>query len=233
MFFWKKKHFFIIIPLITAILCAGIVYLIKHDSNIQVEKTVFIGSVNKEELKDKKHIEFDYKKHNDSLEVNVPRNDYVQFVLTGKDKDKLIKDLDLITSKYYEALNINVQNRFDATNVYLDKLEKQSEGLNKLLKEYKQDLLSFEGTSLEYEALAQLINEQENTYNEAIEIEHRKRGDLEFFEMPKEFGVEIQKPKTYWKESSIVGALIGFVLTIGLLILMKYIENARRNYKHD
>jgi hypothetical protein len=233
LYFWKKKYYFIIVPLLTAVLCVGIVYLLKYDGNYKVTSTVFTGEVNNDELMDPQHLEHQFKKEYPSLDVRVPRNDYLEFTLTGKNKPQLKEDIETISRESYENLNKFAQERIDASTVHLKQLEEQAEGLEVTLVNYKEDLLKFEGSSIEYEELAELISEQQDVYNETLQLAHRKRSDLVFFERPKKLGVEIQPPKTYWKESIIVGILIGLVLTVGLLMLMKYIEEARRNYRHD
>jgi hypothetical protein len=233
LYFWKKKYYFIMIPLLTAVLCVGIVYLLKYDGDYKVTATVFTGSVNTKELTDPQQLEFQYKEVNPSLKVSVPRNDYLQFTLTGKDKKQLNEDIETITNDSYRKLDDKSTDLINKSSVIIEKADKHAESLEVTIEKYKDDLLSFEGTSYEYEELAELISEQESIYFYSLELAHEKRNKLAFHEEPRKLDIEFQQSKTYWKESIIVGILIGLVLTVGLLMLMKYIEEARRNYRHD
>jgi capsular polysaccharide biosynthesis protein len=235
LYFWKKKYYFIMIPLLTAVLCMGIVYLLKHDSNYKVSTTVFVGSVNRDTLTHPKILEFQYKDINPSLDVSVPENDFLQFTLTGKNKTKLKEDIQSISKQALVGLDDHAKLRKEEiSQPSIEEAKERVKSIKNSLEMYKEYLLSmngftFEGSPYKYDKLADM----ESEYANALQKVDDKNNSLAFFEEPKKLGVEIQPPKTYWKESIIVGILIGLVLTVGLLMLMKYIEEARRNYRHD
>jgi hypothetical protein len=234
-YFWKKKYYFIIVPLLTAILCVGIVYLLKHDSNYKVSTTVYVGSINLDTLTHPEILEFQYKDTNPTLDVSVPENDFLEFTLTGKNKTKLKDDIDSISKQALEGLDAQVKIRMeDISATSIKEAEDRVKSIKDSLEMYKDYLLSineftFEGSPFKYDKLADM----EGEYTEALQEIDDKNNSFAFFEEPQKLGLEIQPPKTYWKESIIVGILVGLVLTFGLLMLMKYIEEARRHYKHD
>jgi hypothetical protein len=230
LYFWKKKYYFIIVPLLTAILCVGIVYLLKYDGDYRVTATVFTGALDyKHELTDTELLEDQYKDINSSTKVEIHPNDYLRFTLTGKNKDQLIEDSKEISNESYLNLLKDAQEKLKEVEEDKTEYKKLKKDVQLLLNENKDNILDLEDSKGKYKVLAKLISEQNDILDELNDINNA----IQFFEEPKKLGVEIQPPKTYWKESIIVGILIGLVLTVGLLMLMKYIEEARRNYRHD
>jgi hypothetical protein len=229
-YFWKKKFYFIIVPLLTAILSVGIVYLLKYDGNYKVTATVFTGALDyRHELTDTELLEKQYEKINTSIKVEVHPDNYLRFTLIGENKDQLIEDVKEISGKSYNALYKDAQDKLKDVNEKETEYESLNADVKLILNEHKDNILSLEDSEDKYYALAELISAQTDILYTLNKIENAQ----DFFEEPQKLGLEIQPPKTYWKESTIVGILVGLVLTVGLLMLMKYIEEARRNYRHD
>ncbi|MEH7482344.1 hypothetical protein V7157_14930 [Neobacillus drentensis] len=239
LYFWKRKWFFVIIPLITTILIASAVYVMKNDKKYTGEALVFTGSVNAKELTNPNNIKADYKGLDD---VFVPEKGQVKFTIHGNSEKQVSKDLKRITKDFNTKLVENATLRKKISQEYLLKLDKRVKVLEEDLASYNKKLDddyiavdpgSVTGTS--YKEVSDLvIVESDLELTRAGERANSIRGDINLFEQPKVLSKpHVYPAKTYLPESIAIGIILGLVLTVALLMLLKYLGDARRYYKHD
>jgi hypothetical protein len=235
LFFWKKKWFFVFVPLITAVLVAGAVYMIKKDYKYTGEAIVFTGSIDARYLTNPNNILAKAKEEGikNELDVFVSEKGHVKFTMKGDSKSQVEAELKNVIENYNQDLQENYQKRLKASTVYLERLEESVVKKEKALDDYYQDLESGDLSPTEYQDLTKLIIETEKELAENEKTAHRMRSDLAFFEQPKILTVNIDKSKTYIPEGIAVGVILGLVATVALLMLLKYLRDARRHYDHD
>ncbi|MDE3840178.1 hypothetical protein C0966_12560 [Bacillus methanolicus] len=235
LYFWKKKWFFVIVPLITAVLVAGAVYFVKNDYKYTGQAIVFTGSIDARYLTNPKNIMANAMEEGikNELDVFVSEKGHVKFTMKGDSKSQVEAELKNVIKNYNEDLLENYQKRLDASTVYLERLEESVVKKEKALDDYYQELESNNLSPAEYHDLTDLIIETERQLAEEEKTAHRMRSDLAFFEKPKILSEEVYKSKTYIPEGIAVGVILGLVVTVALLMLLKYLGDARRHYDHD
>ncbi|MFE8701703.1 hypothetical protein ACFYKX_13950 [Cytobacillus sp. FJAT-54145] len=236
LFFWKKKWFFLIIPAITTVLVVGAIYAFNNDKPYTGKLLFYTGSLDSQDLTHPNNIMAKFNGElKGTLDVFVSEKGQVKFTVKGDSQDEVESDMELVKQVYTTDLMANYQKRLDASMVHLELLEERVPALEAIIEDYKEKLLSEEETLApdELTSLSSLINETEEELTKAAERAHKMRGDIAFFEQPKVLSESVTKTKTYLKESIAVGVLLGLVLTVALLVLLKYLGFARRYYKHD
>ncbi|UQD53426.1 hypothetical protein C0971_16410 [Bacillus methanolicus] len=235
LYFWKKKKFFVIVPLITAALVASAVYFVKHDYNYTGQAVVFTGSIDAKYLTNPDNIlaSADELGIKNKLDVFVSEKGQVKFTMKGDSKSQVEAELKKVVKNYNKDLQDNYKKRLKASMVYLKSLEESVEKTEKLLDDYYQKLDSTNLSPAEYHDLTDLTIETEKQLADDKKTAHRMRSDLVFFEKPKILSENVEKSKTYIPEGIAVGVILGLVMTVALLMLLKYLGDARRHYDHD
>ncbi|MBG9548300.1 hypothetical protein ACOSZF_12325 [Cytobacillus firmus] len=228
MYFWKRKHYFLIVPIITMLLVGGAVYFLKKDMPYTGQAVVYTGGVTSPDLTRENNIAAKFADEED-LEIFVSSKQ-VKFTKKGNSAKEVEGDLKNISKKYINELSANYNLRKEASEVYLNSLEKQRiPTLENAIEVYKEEL--DKGlTPTQYGDLTDLIAETQKELSEAEVTAHRMRGDLTFFEEPKVLSEHVTQSKSYFKEGAAIGLVLGLVLTVLLLALMKYLSEGRRYY---
>ncbi|MFD5850727.1 hypothetical protein AADC60_24820 [Cytobacillus pseudoceanisediminis] len=229
MYFWKRKHYFLIVPIITMLLAGGAVYFLKKDMPYTGQAVVYTGGVTSPDLTRENNIAARFPDE-ENLEIFVSSKQ-VKFTKIGNNADEVKENLEKVTRKYEEDLIENFEGRIEASEVYLKSLENRVIVLNKAIESYKQDLEKGLDPD-QYELVTNLWIESEKELSEAEATAHRMRSDIEFFEKeePKILSENVTQSKTYFKEGAAIGLILGLVLTVLLLALMKYLSEGRRYY---
>ncbi|WP_316570475.1 hypothetical protein [Neobacillus sp. YIM B06451] len=229
-YFWKRKWLFVIIPLVTAVLIAAAVYILKADSRGYIaEGTVFTGNVNQKELTDPEIIEAKYQDVK-GLAINVPERDKVKFTVKAKSNTEAEKVLDQVRNQYFTDLKKNAQLRIELTKKQHTSLEKRVETLDSNLALYEKRLAASDDT-YDQEGYRELIGKSMDERYRAAERADKKEGDVALFSHPEILPAEVYKAKSYIPESLAIGIILGLILTVALLTLMKYLSDARKFYK--
>lgn len=230
-YFWKRKWLFAIIPLVTAVLVAAAVYIVKSDSRgYTAEGKVFVGSVNQTELTDPDIVEAKYQDVKD-LDIFVSEKGKMKFTVEAKSKSGAERALDQVRKQYFADLEKNANTRIDLTTQYLASLDDRLDSLNASLASYKEKIKNPELQYDELKAYTDLIRDSEDVRTRTAERANKMRGDLELFSQPQILPYEVHKAKSYIPESIAIGIILGLILTVALLALMKYLSDARRYYK--
>ncbi|MBG9544692.1 hypothetical protein ABE29_18580 [Cytobacillus firmus] len=229
MYFWKRKQYFLIVPIITMLLVGGAVYFLKKDMPYTGQAVVYTGGVTSPDLTRENNIAARFADE-ENLEIFVSSKQ-VKFTKKGNSADEVEQSLDRITEEYEDDLIENFEGRIEASEVYLDSLDKRVIVLQKAIASYNEELEKGLGQD-QYEDFTDLLIETEKELSEADATAHRMRSDIEFFkkEAPKTLSENVTKSKSYLKEGAAIGLILGLVLTVVLLALMKYLSEGRRYY---
>ncbi|MDP4163386.1 MAG: hypothetical protein Q8898_09815, partial [Bacillota bacterium] len=95
MYFWSKKIWFLIIPIITALIIASAIYVVRHSGQRYTgEARVYTGGVNSQDLTDTTNIAAKYP----DADVFVSEKGQVKFTVNGKTQGEVQSKLDKITN---------------------------------------------------------------------------------------------------------------------------------------
>ncbi|MGA5690543.1 hypothetical protein [Cytobacillus pseudoceanisediminis] len=229
MYFWKRKHYFLIVPIITMLLIGGGVYFLKKDMPYTGQAVVYTGGVTSPDLTRENNIAAKFADE-ENLEIFVSSKQ-VKFTKKGNSAKEVEQNLNNLSGKYVDDLIENYEGRLEKSTVYLNSLEKRVEVLNAAIEKYNQDLEKDLDPD-KYELLIDLFIETEKELSEADATANRMRSDLDFFvrEKPKVLSENVTQSKTYFKEGAAIGLILGLLLTVLLLALMKYLSEGRRYY---
>jgi hypothetical protein len=233
LFFWKKKVWFLLIPLVTAVISLLIGQLFLHKPAYTGKAVVFTGAVNIKDLTNPENIRAKLPNIKNELDIVVTEDKYVKITVEGDNKTSVQKELHKVISKYNDQLQQHSQQRLEITELYLQSLEERIDVLQKAIKRYNEKLDSQTITPQQLESTTDLLIEAENNLTEVMERAHRIRSNLVFYEKPAVLSETVFKSKTYLGQTIAIGIILGVFLTFIVLILMKYVLDARRYYQHD
>jgi hypothetical protein len=231
LYFLRKKKYFIIIPLLTTLLVAGLVYALKSNDKFTGEALVFTGSVKNDDLVHPNNLEAEFSDVNPTVKVFVTERHQVKISLKGNSKTEAKNDINKIVSLYKAQLSEQADSQVERTENRIAVLEELVAVRKEALELYNSKLQASLPPE-QYDEIRELIIKTEETMTEADETAYKMGSDLLFFEEPEILSQEVSKPKTYLPESIFAGIILGLMLTFVFLILLKYIEDARRFYKH-
>ena len=235
LYFWRRKWFFVIVPLITTILVAGAVYVFKNNPKYTGTALVSTGGVDKTSLTDDTYLADTYKEYKSLKDVIVPKKGLVKFTVQGDSENQVQKDLDDIVKDFKTKLLDNYNLRYKRS----EQTQADFENRVKVLKDFTtlQEQRIENGTlaGSEYgDAVQYLLAANQTELTNAVQRVNSIKTDLLLFEKPKVLSVDkVHRTKTYLPEAIAIGIILGLVLTVALLMLLKYLGVARRYYEHD
>jgi ribosome-associated translation inhibitor RaiA len=234
LYFWKRKWLFVIVPLITTILIASAIYVLKSNNQYTGTSIVFTGSINARELTDPNNIEAKYNKMIKGLDVFVTEKGLVKITVNGDSEDAVKNNLKMITKAYNNDLHENAEKRLDSSDDLATSLEKRAKALEKSISLYKKKLEDEELAQYQSDNLEGILIISEDELTSSLERANKIRGDILLFERPKVYSEpKVNPAKTYLPQSIAIGIVLGLVLTVALLMLLKYLGDARKYYKVD
>jgi hypothetical protein len=235
-FFWKKKHFFIIIPIVTLLLGIAGSFLVPKKGDYVGESTVYTGSISLQILSDPGTVVDLYGKNLDKdIDAYVSGRNFIKIKLYGDDEAKVKKNLEEMTSELEEDLVDDYDKRVEYTESVLEATDSELKKLRESRQKYegRLDVNNTQLTIEDTEFYSELLLHTETEIASSISKIERMQRDIEFFEKPNVTNLDVIKTDRNTLEFAIAGLLLGMFLTIVLLILWKYILDARRALKHD
>ncbi|TQR21356.1 hypothetical protein [Psychrobacillus vulpis] len=226
-FFWKKKIWFIIIPLVLALLGYVGSMLIPKDGDYVGKSTIFTGSVKLEALTNPDNIMTKYGKHfTGKSEVFVPTRSYIKTETYGNNEEEVTKELNQFNDQLLDALMAQSNKIIEGTETYAVAQDIRVKNLEQTIPSYKAAL---ENTTNLAEAnnLSSLLLQAEQELTNGMATVQRVRNDILVFEQPELATSYVVKTKSYGLEATIAGLIFGILLTIFILSLWKYILEAR------
>jgi len=233
-FFWKKKAFFIIIPLIFTLLGYGASYVIPKDGKYVGNATIFTGSIKLKALTNPSNIVAQFGEDiKGEIDAFVSSESYVKLKLYNDNKEQLEKDLEKMASAVEKSLLDNYDLRYKITK---DQVVMAETKLNKLYDVLEVATDKLENGNMPIEEAKDVVSTIDWTEMEISDTEARIariNGDLAFFEEPSVNRQKVTVVNTYKTELSLAGLIFGVFATILILMLWKYILEARRYNSHD
>jgi Chain length determinant protein len=227
-FFWNKKLWFLILPLITL----GLAFLISMMQPVQYQgRTILYTGDLKGSETDPEVIKHQYKNDvkDNNLAVEVFERGQLVFTVTGSNSAEVNNDISSITKKHYKVLDEEYDEIISRTENGMETKEQHLDSLNKLTalytKQMEEDTLSSEEESrmTELQIVAKEIEQQ---------IDNNKK-DIAMYEKPQKLDTTVVESGRNQKPILALGLVAGLFLSLISLVLWKYIEDARRYRKND
>ncbi len=235
-FFWKKKVFFLIIPLIFTLLGFGGSYLVPKEGKYVGSATVFTGSTKVKALTNPTNINKEFGKHvHGVIDSYVSSESYIKIKIYDDNKERLEQDLQRMTSGVEKALVDSYDLRYKTTEEGIKLNEKKFAALEGVLDSSSAKLESNNLTIDETSNITSLLEYTELEMATTSVSIQRMKTDLSFFiyEKPSIVSQNVKTVDTYKLEFSLAGLILGVFATFLILMLWNYINEARRYYNHD
>lgn len=229
-FFWRKKIWFIIIPVIAALIGYGASFLVPSNGKYVGKSTVFTGSVKQEALTNPDHIMTQYGKHfTGKTEVFVPTRSYIKTETYGDNKEEVTKELNDFNDQLLAGLMKQHDKVIGGTETYASIQAERIETLKTAIEDYKKLLIESDNVTV-INNFTTLLSAAEMDLTNALATEQRVRNDVIAYEKPSIAGESrVVATKTYGMEGAIAGLILGILLAILSLSMWKYILDARRS----
>lgn len=229
LYFWRKKLYFLIFPLIGALLGSTLAFVFKNDQPYTGQALVFTGSVNSKELTNPANIESSFSKGIPGIHIYVSEKGQVKFTLAGDSATSIKQQLDTVVSEYEQKLKGNYQKRLNVSTHHIETLEKRVTALENAKSIYERKLESNNLAPDQYDDISELIIETEREITKALDRAHSMRSDLVFFEEPRVLSdAAVTRAKSYIPQGAAVGVILGLLAALAFLMLLKYIQDARK-----
>lgn len=225
---------FIIIPVIFALLGLGASFVMPKEAKYEGTATVFTGAI---KLKALTHPTNIVAKFGEGIEGEVDAfvssDSFIKVKIFSDHADSMERDLAKITAGIEEELLASYDQRYKVTEEYIVSLEDDVKKLKDVLSIYSAKAESGNLPLEQDMEIASIVEMTEKEISEKQTAIQRVKGDLTFFEKPSIVSQSIEKTETYLMELTIAGFALGLMMTFLILILWKYIIDARRYYGHD
>lgn len=233
-FFWKKKIFFLIIPILFMLLGFGASYVIPKDGKYVGNATVFTGSIKQKALTNPSNVVATYGKDvHGVIDAYVSSESYVKIKIFDDNKERLEKDLQKMAAGVEQGLVDSYNLRYKTTEDIIKNNETTFAQLNDVITVSNERLASEDLTIEETEEITTLLEKSEADAAKAQTSIQSMKTDLAFFEKPGIVSQEVGVTNTYKVELTLAGLVLGIIAAILFLMLWKYINEARRYFKHD
>ncbi|MBM7714954.1 hypothetical protein JOC94_001926 [Bacillus thermophilus] len=226
-FFWKKKWLIPIMPILLMII-AGIIST--QGKTYTGTSIVYVGSVTKETWLEPDLIQRELDKElKQDLDYTITKGEKrTTLSIEGTDKKQVINSLKRLTNLYHQKVNgiykemhRSKEDELNYSKKYLLELEESAQEYKNALKAPNTD------TSLEarYFDLLREIEKRKYDYLQKInEIE----GELIQLEEPRVLDTAVNDQGGNLKANLLIATVFGLFLSVLLLVLMKYMADARR-----
>ncbi|MDX1698997.1 MAG: hypothetical protein R3250_00195 [Melioribacteraceae bacterium] len=233
MFYWKKKIWFLIMPIIGALLGLLISFAWPMDEKYIGKSNVFTGTINLQGVTVPEQIESKYGSHfTSNFDIFVPNRNYIQLEIKNDQKEIIEEELQTYHDALMAELLKQYEVRVDVTETYVQSLEDRIEKLKQSITQYQESISSTQNLA-EITNFSNLLLSAESALSENMVTVQRVKNDLAFFEPPFLVKNEVKETSSYTLEWTLAGLLLGLFLSVLLLTLWQYIERARKDLKHD
>ncbi|MCG1021564.1 hypothetical protein [Sutcliffiella horikoshii] len=235
-YFWKKKWIFVVLPITLAIVAFGLTKFTEERPYTAL-KTVYLGSESKGSFSDPVLVKNDYGKFIDrSLRKNlemVPNNRVVVFSLTGGSQSELEEQLDRVTENYFRDLVEDSERTKNTMNNQITALEMKKQQTEKEIEKYKGFLDREELDPLTIRDYLQRLSNQEDILFEYTFELTEEQNNLENYEEPRILDTVVSQQRSNLKTNVAAAFLFGLFLSLLLVTLLKYIQDAKRGRRYD
>lgn len=227
-FIWKKKLLLIGFTILCMVIGAAVSYA--RPTVYTSTAHIFTGNAENDLLSKPNLITPIYQKElpenlSSSLNIQIVEPFHISFSLTGTNKEEVESNTENVAKQYESDLNDRFEEQYAAQESYKNALEGVMEDTKEAISQYNQLIEETPDANKLFNYTATLINK----WNQEHSVELRDtEADLSLAEPPKFIEVKtIQSSNNLLKNTILAGAF-GFQLMLVLLVLWKYIINARR-----
>lgn len=226
-FFWKKKWLIPIMPILLMII-AGIIST--QGKTYTGTSIVYVGSVTKETWLEPDLIQRELDKElKQELDYTITKGEKrTTLSIEGTDKKQVINSLKRVTNLYHQKVNAiykemhrSKEDELNYSKKYLLELEESAQEYKNALKAPNID------TSMEARYF-DLLRENEKRKYEYLQKINEIEGELILLEEPRVLDTAVNDEGGNLKANLLIAAVFGLFLSVLLLILMKYMADARR-----
>lgn len=232
-FYWKKKIWFIIIPVSCALLGMLIATVWPKDESYVGKSVIFTSSTSLHSLTNPNQILSKYGKHfTGNVDIFVPSRSYVQADIKNDDKEVIEKELTVYNNAFIEELITDYENRVNITQKNIDLLVENNTKLNSTIKDSQEQLPKEKNEDLQKYHSTQILTSELQLSNNIAKIQ-QKNNDLAFFEKPFLVSNEIKETPSFTFQWTAAGFILGILLSFFIITLWQYICRARKDVQHD
>lgn len=212
----------------------GASYVIPKDGKYVGNATVFTGSIKQKALTNPSNVVATYGKDvHGVIDAYVSSESYVKIKIFDDNKERLEKDLQKMAAGVEQGLVDSYDLRYKTTEDIIKNNETTFAQLNDVITVSNERLASEDLTIEETEEITTLLEKSEADAAKAQTSIQSMKTDLAFFEKPGIVSQEVGVTNTYKVELTLAGLVLGIIAAILFLMLWKYINEARRYFKHD
>jgi vacuolar-type H+-ATPase subunit I/STV1 len=227
-YFWKRKIQLVAIAIIFCLIASILYMALYNPSKYQGKVNFYTASISSKTLTTSELLNNLYESDEVNIRFSVPKASFVVLEVKGDDLEKVTSVTEEITKDYDKRLNESYTDALKLTNDYLEVIKKKDD-------DYK-EIINFYSESAKKEEVAEKREDYYSKYllaqkavDKINEKTQKMQTDVFFYEQPKILSSDIGTTKTYMKEVIVGSLILGFVFSIVLLTLMKYIQEARKS----
>jgi ATP-dependent Lon protease len=227
-YFWKRKIQLVAIAIIFCLIASILYMALYNPSKYQGKVSFYTASISSKTLTTSELLNNLYESDDVNIRFSVPKASFVVLDVKGNDLEKVTSITEEITRDYDTKLNESYTDALKLTNDYLDVIKKKNDDYSEIISFYSESAKKekvFEKRE-DYYSKYLLAQKAVDKINEKTQ---KMQTDVFFYEQPKVLSSEIGPTKTYTKEVVVGSLILGFVFSVVMLTLMKYIQEARRS----
>ncbi|MGP4078983.1 hypothetical protein ACTWQL_03645 [Pseudalkalibacillus sp. R45] len=235
-FFWKKKKYFLIVPLILSLIAIGLSMF--QDRPYEAKTLFYVGGLTEDRLTDNDLILKIYEEklpeeYRDDFKVIIPSDGRVKFQVTSSDKNVAEKQLEKVSNQYWDDLESAYNKRKELTQEGKTVFKTQSEKTEERIDFYTEKLKNENLSIVEIDNYKEILLELETNLPFFIENMRKQETNLHFFEEPMEIETVIKQEESNLIPNLLIAIFGGLFLTVLGLVFWKYIIDARRGTQRD
>jgi Chain length determinant protein len=228
-FIWKKKLLLIGFTILCMVIGAGLSYM--KPTVYTSTAVVFTGNGNNDELSKPDLIAGKYNEEFPELNnsLNAKADPYqITLSLSGPNKEAVESNMKKVAEQYETDLREDFEKLKNNMEVYKNALEKEVKELEKAIPQYEKLIQETSSNSKHITYSDILINKMRLVDKYRADL-YETKIDLDLLEEPAERSLKtIQSSNNNLLRNSLLAGAFGFQLMLVLLVLWKYIINARR-----
>jgi hypothetical protein len=234
-FFWKRKLVLILVPVLMALLFVGVYYLVFYEEVYVGKSSIYTGAVVADSIANPTNLQGKYKEDVEkvpgitSFQISNTGFGYLSVNIVGEKSNEVYNQLDKVTSRIETVLVEEANQRLKVTEDKIKLFESHIELLQRYIENPNEVNNSMNELGEDYN-----INSKGEALLEQTSLArsiHDMKTDITFYENPEILTVNHEKSKSYIVESALIGLIIGAILALVLLILLKYIHDARNYFQ--
>lgn len=227
-FIWNKKWLLILVTLLLA--ASGFLYAHKHAATYSGQAMVFTGNGQNDMLSKPEFIKAKYEKlaHNSNFVVAVPGNFEVTLTVTGTNKATTQKQIKKVSNQYIKDLAQRFNDQYSARKDYVKALKQKISKMETENDRYNQ-LIAQSNNEQKLSSYTDILLQQQDAVAGYKDKLYKTQYQLALMEKPKLMSVGTASKSGSTLKDMTLGGAFGFQMMLIILIVWKYILDARRS----